>query len=160
MWMETVFGRLHWPIRLHVYVRQTADSLLCNDGHPAYLLINDGTGRFTDQTAAFGLAPKRHRRTYSASFVDLDEDRDLDLMVVSDFAGLDLYRNNGKGQFTDITDSLGANHYSFGMSHALADFDQDQKLDIYMVGMGSTTARRLESLGLGRPVLKTFSRLA
>ena len=37
------------------------------------------------------------------------------------------------------------------MSHALADFDQDQKLDIYMVGMGSTTARRLESLGLGRP---------
>ena len=68
-----------------------------NDGHPAYLLINDGTGRFTDQTAAFGLAPKRHRRTYSASFVDLDEDRDLDLMVVSDFAGLDLYRNNGKG---------------------------------------------------------------
>ena len=46
------------------------------------------------------------------------------------------------------------------MSHALADFDQDQKLDIYMVGMGSTTARRLESLGLGRPGLKTFSRLA
>ena len=122
-----------------------------NDGHPAYLLINDGTGRFADQTEAFGLALKRNRRTYSASFVDLDEDRDLDLMVVSDFAGLDLYRNNGKGQFTDITDSLGANHYSFGMSHALADFDQDQKLDIYMVGMGSTTARRLESLGLGRP---------
>ena len=26
-----------------------------NDGHPAYLLINDGTGRFADQTEAFGL---------------------------------------------------------------------------------------------------------
>ena len=36
-----------------------------------------------------GLLKKQHRRTYSASFVDLDNDQDLDLMVVSDFAGLD-----------------------------------------------------------------------
>ena len=36
------------------------------------------------------------------------------------------------------------------MSHALADFNGDGHLDIYMVGMGSTTARRLEGLGLGR----------
>lgn len=122
-----------------------------NDGHPSYLLINEGDGRFVDGTVAAGLEEKRHRRTYSASMVDLDNDRDLDLLVVSDFAGLDLYRNNGQGQFEDMTEALGSNHYSFGMSHALADFDQDQRLDIYMVGMGSTTARRLESLGLGRP---------
>ena len=121
-----------------------------NDGHPAYFLINDGSGFFTDRTVESGLASKRNRRTYSASFVNLDSDDDLDLMVVSDFAGLDLYLNNGAGRFADVTDTLGEAHYSFGMSHALADFNGDGQLDIYMVGMGSTTARRLEGLGLGR----------
>ena len=120
------------------------------DGLPAYLLINDGTGQFTDGTAQAGLAPKRLRRTYSTSLVDLDGDHDLDLVVVSDFSGLDLYLNDGKGKFKDITDTLGAAHYSFGMSHAFADFNADGNMDMYMVGMGSTTARRLEHLGLGR----------
>jgi antitoxin component YwqK of YwqJK toxin-antitoxin module len=121
-----------------------------NDGYPSYLLVNDGKGRFTDQTEAAGLAAKRFRRSYSASFVDLDEDTDLDLIVVSDFAGLDVYLNDGKGHFTDVTGRLGNTRYSFGMSHALADFNGDGKLDLYMVGMGSTTARRLERLKLGR----------
>ena len=121
-----------------------------NDGHPAYLLINDGSGLFTDHTMEAGLGAKRKRRIYSASLADLDSDNDLDLMVVSDFAGLDLYMNNSSGRFVDVTDTLGEAHYSFGMSHALADYNGDGNLDIYMVGMGSTTARRLEGLGLGR----------
>ena len=122
-----------------------------NDGHPAYLLLNDGTGRFADGTEAAGLEKKRNRRTYSASFVDLDNDHDLDLLVVSDFAGMDLYYNDGKGNFVDRTDQLGEHRFSFGMSHSLADFDGDGNLDIYMLGMGSTTARRLEGMNLGRP---------
>ena len=120
------------------------------DGLPAYLLINDGSGKFTDGTVTAGLNQKRHRRTYSSSFIDLDHDEDLDLVVVSDFSGLDLYLNDGSGKFTDITGRLGEAHYSFGMSHAFADYNQDGLMDLYMVGMGSTTARRLEHLGLGR----------
>lgn len=121
-----------------------------NDGYPSYLLLNDGTGRFVDGTIAAGLEKKRNRRTYSTSFVDLDNDKDLDLLVVSDFAGMDLYLNDGTGKFTDVTDMLGEDRFSFGMAHSLADFDGDGNLDIYMVGMGSTTARRLEGLQLGR----------
>src|SRR5439155_388038 len=94
-----------------------------NDGYPAYLLLNDGQGNFTDATAAAGLEKKRWRRTYSASFADLDSDGDLDLLVVSDFAGVDLYRNDGRGRFTDVTREWVAEPRAFGMAHALADFN-------------------------------------
>jgi len=121
-----------------------------NDGYPSYLLVNDGRGNFTDGTKAAGLTTKQLRRTYSASFVDIDADGDQDLVVVNDFAGMDLYLNNGKGRFTDVTAQLGTDRHSFGMSHALADFNGDGRIDIYMTGMASTTARRLEAMGLGR----------
>ena len=121
-----------------------------NDGWPAYLLINDGKGNFTDGTERAGLAAKRRRRTYSTSFVDLDDDHHLDLVVVNDFAGLDIWLNDGHGKFTDATAQLGNDRFSFGMSHTLADFNRDGRVDLYMAGMGSTTARRLEGMGLGR----------
>ena len=121
-----------------------------NDGWPSYLLINDGRGNFTEGTEAAGLVAKRHRRTWASSLVDLDDDNDLDLVVINDFAGLDYYLNDGRGQFTDVTKNLKGNRGSFGMSHAFADFDGDGRLDLYMTGMGSTTARRLERMGAGR----------
>ncbi len=121
-----------------------------NDGFEAHLLINAGDGTFSEGTVAAGLAAKRHRRTYSASFVDMDDDADLDLVVVSDFSGIDLYTNDGSGHFTDATATAIDERSLFGMSHCFADFDQDGKPDLYVTGMSSTTARRLAALGLGR----------
>ena len=121
-----------------------------NDGQPSYLFINDGRGNFTDGTEAAGLSAKRHRRTYSNSFVDLDEDGDLDLLVVSDFSGLDIHANDGEGNFVEATSDFVDEHHAFGMSHTFGDFDRDGKLDFYMAGMSSTTARRLDQLGLAR----------
>ena len=122
-----------------------------NDGHPSYLLLNRGNGHFEDGTEAAGLAPKRYRRTYGASLVDLDDDRDLDLLVSSDFAGTDVYFNDGAGHFTDETATVLDEAASFGMGHTLADFDNDGALDFYVIGMGSTTMRRLNQMGLIRP---------
>jgi hypothetical protein len=121
-----------------------------NDGLPAFLFRNDGNGHFTDVTEAAGLSAKRHRRTYSASFVDLDGDANQDLLVVSDFAGIDLYRNSGRGVFSDVSGSLVDQRHAFGMSHTLGDYNLDGRLDLYMIGMSSTTARRLDALGLAR----------
>ena len=121
-----------------------------NDGYPAYLLLNDGAGNFTPASEDAGLAAKRFRRTYTGSFVDLDSDRDLDLLVVSDYAGVDLYHNDGTGRFSDANDTLRGDRHLFGMSAAFADYDLDGQLDFFVAGMGSTTARRLEALGLAR----------
>src|SRR5207237_1164019 len=121
-----------------------------NDGYPSFLLLNDGKGNFSDGTQRAGLAQKRWRRTYSASLVDLDGDGDLDLAVVSDFSGLDLYSNDGRGKFTDVTSTWAPEAKGFGMAHAIADFNKDGAPDLLMIGMNSPTADRLNALGLVR----------
>ncbi len=120
-----------------------------NDGFPSYFLRNDGTGRFVDDTEAVGLAAKRFRRSYSASWIDLDLDGDLDLVNVSDFAGLDVYRND-RGRFTDVTGALGESRHGFGMSHAVGDLDGDGLPDLLMLGMTSAVADRLVAAGVER----------
>ena len=120
-----------------------------NDGFPSYLLRNDGT-QWLDITEVSGLAPKRYRRTYSASWLDFDGDGDLDLVNVSDFAGLDFYRNDGRGHFTDMTSGLGLTRHAFGMAHVVWDANHDALPDLLMVGMDSPVASQLDALGLGR----------
>lgn len=121
-----------------------------NDGYPSFLLINQGNGRFVDATVQSGLGEKRFRRTYSSSLADLNGNGHMDLLTVNDFSGLDVFFNDGEGNFTEVTDSFVDERAAFGMSHTFADFNRNGKLDFYMVGMSSTTMRRLESMGLGR----------
>ena len=127
-----------------------------NDGYPGALLVNDGAGRFDDRTEAAGLSAKRTRRTLAGSLVDLDGDRDLDLLVNSDFAGLDIYYNDGEGAFADVTDRVIDERHNFGMGHTFADFNLDGRLDMYTIGMSSTTARRLTQMGLGLEKFKDY----
>jgi hypothetical protein len=122
-----------------------------NDGYPCHLLSQLADGRFVEVSDYSGITSKRLRRMYSASFADLDTDGDLDLLTISDFAGLDLYRNDGSGVFTDVTDAWVVNPRAFGMAHALSDFNADGRLDLLMIGMSSPTVDRLEHLRLRRP---------
>ena len=120
-----------------------------NDGFPSFLLLNDGMGGFHDHTENAGLAGKRFRRTYSSSLVDLDGDDDLDLVVVSDFAGVDLYYNNGSGVFAEMTALVLDESHGFGMAHTFGDYDRDGRMDFLMIGMNSHVADRLDAMGLG-----------
>lgn len=117
------------------------------DGFPSHLLRNDGPKGLIDVTRDAGLGAKSRRRIYSASFVDWDEDGRMDLVWASDFAGLDLFRNAGTGRFEDATGRLGGNRFAFGMGHLTGDFDGDGRTDIFLVGMDSPVAARLDRAG-------------
>ena len=126
-----------------------------NDGYPSHLLINDGKGMFSDQTTQAGLASKRFRRTYSASFFDYDNDQDQDLIVISDFAGIDIYQNQGAGGFLEASPLIHSDRHAFGMAHCFADFNLDGHRDILMIGMNAPTATRLDHLQLEIPSTNT-----
>jgi len=131
---------------------------------PNVLYRNDGDGTFTDVTAAAGVAGPADAWSSSAAFGDLDGDGDLDLYVANycayDLAdppfggskvpwkGIEvyrgpmgfvgqhdrLYRNDGDGTFTDVSEEAGIHapspHYGLGV--VLSDLDDDGDLDVYV----------------------------
>jgi hypothetical protein len=72
----------------------------------------------------------------------------MDLLTINDYAGVDLFYNDGTGKFTDESARL-YNPHMFGMGHVLADFDHDGILDFLAIGMSVPTVRRLEFMKLG-----------
>ena len=135
----------------YIYGQMPTPYYDANDGYPSYLLINDGQGNFIDMTADYNLDIKRYRRTYSCSFINLNNDDYIDLITVNDFAGIDLYFNNNGITFTDVTQDIISEKSSFGMSHTVGDYNLDGLEDIFVTGMSSTTANRLEKMNLNRP---------
>lgn len=129
-----------------------------NDGKPAFLLRNNGGLSYSDISEATDVSKKRGRRAYVASMLDLNADKRMDFVVTSDFSGIDVYENIG-GTLKDRTDDWVDDRSLFGMSQTFADFNRDGDLDILAVGMSSTTARRLERMGLGRDEFPEHQRM-
>jgi len=91
------------------------------------MLENDGTGHFTDVTAARGL-DMLGVAGFASSWLDIDDDGDLDIAVAADWGTSVLYQNNG-GLFTDVTLAAGLNNMLDSMGSTWADYDRDGDLD-------------------------------
>ncbi len=97
------------------------------------LFKNLGSGKFVDVTNAAGVGLKEF--TYSASFVDFDNDGNLDLYCANYGPGAKnvLYRNNGNGTFADVTDQAGVGDLSWSWMGVWADVNGDNYQDLYVV---------------------------
>ena len=79
-------------------------------------------------------------------FFDYDNDGDLDIYLVngaSQVASPDknpptnvLYRNNGDGYFSDVTELAGTGSTSYGTGCTVGDYDNDGDLDLYVANFG------------------------
>jgi len=123
---------------------------------PNVLYRNNGDGTFTDVTKAAGVVDD-HRVGAGVNFLDMDGDGDLDLFAANyvtwsyeahspryigpwmvspgprDYERSTnvLYRNNGDGTFTDVTETSGIGaHLGAGMGTVAVDFDNDGDTDI------------------------------
>ena len=97
------------------------------------LYRNDGDGKhFTDVTQSVGVQLSGSFR--QVSWVDYDNDRDLDLFVALRDRPNVLFRNDG-GQFTDVAGALGVDDPRRTVGAAWFDFDQDGDLDLYVTNM-------------------------
>src|SRR5579872_1123850 len=50
-----------------------------------------------------------------------------------------LYRNNGNGSFTDVTETAGVRGAGYGMGVAVGDYDNDGRPDLYVTNLGKNT---------------------
>lgn len=100
------------------------------DGAACRLYRNVGGGKFADATEAAGL-PTDLRGVHVALFADLDNDGDPDLFLGRSTGPNKLFRNDGHGYFTDVTEgaNLGRNWVA---TAAAADYDGDGKVDLYL----------------------------
>ena len=86
-------------------------------------------GGFVDATASSGLGDPDYGM--GAAVGDIDNDGDLDL-VVTEYEGLKLFRNDGQAHFEDVTAAFGLGASGWCTSAAFLDYDRDGLLDLYV----------------------------
>ena len=97
------------------------------------LLHNQKNGTFKDVTEDAGL--KSDNFNSGVTLVDYDHDGDLDLYVTrSDLAHNAMWRNNGNGTFTDVTDPTGLAGFPDAIGAAGTDYNNDRAVDIVVTG--------------------------
>ncbi|MDF2374600.1 MAG: VCBS repeat-containing protein [Verrucomicrobiales bacterium] len=104
-------------------------------GRPDYFFRNDGEKGFTDITEEAGITTEQHYGN-SATWWDFNYDGWPDLYVGNDFKSPDfLYRNNGDGTFTEVSEQHVRHTTWFSMGAVQSDFNNDGYIDFLLADM-------------------------
>ncbi|TAF34480.1 MAG: T9SS C-terminal target domain-containing protein [Cytophagales bacterium] len=133
------------------------DLIFGNEGQEL-LLINDGKGNFTDETAL--RLPTRNDVTQDLLLVDVDADKDLDIAVGNE-NGNRLLINDGTGKFADETLARLPQGVNMETRKVVtADVDSDGFADLFFCNMASVGGRDIRDrlyLNDGKGVFKDVS---
>jgi hypothetical protein len=115
---------------------------------------NDGTGGFTDETERAGFLLPTPRHGLGVVAADLNGDGLTDLFVANDSEENDLWINLGGGRFDEQGLLSGtavnrAGKREAGMGVAVADVDQDLRLDLFLTHYQDETNTLYRNLGAG-----------
>ena len=164
---------------LDLYMTNIGDSVfLYNNGNATFRDRTEaagiGRGTLGDQTGAAGVSRRtllnnlysRSRSVaWGTSFLDFNNDGLQDLYMVAGFLDSDpainlaeqpnaLFLNRGNGTFADISVGSGADDDGAGREVAVADFNNDGRLDIYLVNIGT----KVVNPGVARLFRNDFSK--
>jgi hypothetical protein len=145
-------------------------ALAQSQGKPSPITLTDITRdagiAFAHHNGAFGKKYLPETMGVGPAFFDVDRDGDPDLMFANGAdwpekrgpggpggasakgaPGPRLYRNDGRGAFTDVTDAYGLRIDTYGMGVAAADYDNDGWVDLLLTAVGQN--RLLRNTGKG-----------
>ena len=94
-------------------------------------------GTFQDVSIKTGVSDTAKFYGFSSVFVDVDDDRDVDLLVINDSTPNQLYRNRGDGTFEEIGYASGValnenGREQAGMGLGVGDYDNDGLVDFHI----------------------------
>jgi len=102
-----------------------------------HLLRNDGTGIFADQTAILAPGLNEIGMITDANFNDIDTDGDLDLVVIGEFMGIEIFLND-QGSFTKKASEL-QQEKGWWSALKIADVNQDGFPDLILGNHGENS---------------------
>jgi len=101
-----------------------------NSGVKNQLYLQTADGKFRDGSAGSGLDFDGYNMGVAIGDVDNDGRPDV---LISQYPGARLLRNEGGGKFRDITEESGIANPHWGSSAAFVDYDRDGRLDLIVV---------------------------
>ncbi|MEN8788095.1 MAG: VCBS repeat-containing protein [Flavobacteriaceae bacterium] len=129
------------PINLYRILKENKDLLYHNSSH----LYRNDNGTFTDVTKKAGI--ERPIFGLGLSVSDIDNDGWLDIYIASDYYIPDaLFINDQKGGFTDRIKDFTRQISYYGMGLDIADINNDNLQDIFVLDMASSDHVRSKTL--------------
>jgi hypothetical protein len=115
------------------------------------LFHNNGDGTFTDMTTAAGVY-STEGKGLGVVWTDYDDDGDIDIYVANDATPNFLHRNNGDGTFENVYWGAGVGFSEDGIPEAgmgvdAGDFNNDGRMDLWVVNLSNETNTLYENQG-------------